>query len=226
MSIEVSLQTCKLPDALAVSVTANIDDWRSGDKVRRLWQHDASLWTGTDEAIWLGWLDITGDQMAHSEKLRAAVADVKKEGFSDILLLGMGGSSLSPEVLRATFAKVAGFPELHVLQSTDPAQVKAFENRVNLAKTLFIVSSKSGTTLEPNIFKQYFFERVKQTISGMKRAAAFSRTQEMVEACGSGVPADQNPGALLGIRLRMPKSQPWSRLGILWFAFPSVTFTI
>ena len=60
-----------------------------------------------------------------------------------------------------TFGKIAGYPELHVLDSTDPAQVKAFENKVDLAKTLFIVSSKSGSTLEPNIFKQYFFERVK-----------------------------------------------------------------
>jgi glucose-6-phosphate isomerase len=73
----------------------------------------------------------------------------------------MGGSSLCPGVLRMTFGKIAGYPELHVLDSTDPAQVKAFENKVDLAKTLFIVSSKSGSTLEPNIFKQYFFERVK-----------------------------------------------------------------
>ena len=72
----------------------------NGDKVRRLWKHDASLWTGTDEAKWLGWLDITAEQIAHGDKLRAAVADVKKENFTDILLLGMGGSSLCPEVLR------------------------------------------------------------------------------------------------------------------------------
>lgn len=256
MSPKVSVQTYKLPAALAASVKTNLEDWRASDKVRRLWQHDASLWTGTDEANWLGWLDVTADQIAHSEKLRAAVADVKKENFTDILLLGMGGSSLCPDVLKVTFGKIAGFPELHVLDSTDPAQVKAFENEVNLAKTIFIVSSKSGTTLEPNIFKQYFFERVKQTIGADKAGSRFiavtdpgskmqqvaeadhfrhifpglpsiggrysalsnfgvvpaaimgldlnrflSRTQEMVEACGSGVPADQNPGVVLGIIL-------------------------
>ena len=78
MSPKVSLQTSKLPEALAASVKANIEDWRAGDKVRRFWQHDASLWTGTDEAKWMGWLDITAQQIAHSDQLHAAVADVKK----------------------------------------------------------------------------------------------------------------------------------------------------
>jgi transaldolase / glucose-6-phosphate isomerase len=173
MSAKVSLQTYKLPEALSDPVKANIDDWRSGDKVRRFWQHDASLWTGTDEANWMGWLDITADQIAHSDKLRAAVGDVKKENFTDILLLGMGGSSLCPDVLKETFGKITGFPELHVLDSTDPAQVNAFENNVNLAKTLFIVSSKSGTTLEPNIFKQYFFARARQTVGADKAGSRF-----------------------------------------------------
>ena len=86
----------------------------------------------------------------------------------------MGGSSLCPEVLKMTFGKIDGFPELFVLDSTDPAQVKAFENKVDLANTLFIVSSKSGSTLEPNIFKQYFFERVKQTLGAGRRAAVSS----------------------------------------------------
>ncbi len=189
MSTKASLQTYKTPEALAGPVKASLDDWRAGDKVRRFWQHDASLWTGTDEASWMGWLDITADQIAHNDELRAAVADVKKENFTDILLLGMGGSSLCPDVLKATFGQIAGFPELHVLDSTDPAQVKAFENKVNLAKTLFIVSSKSGTTLEPNIFKQYFFERAKQTVGADKGGSRFiaitdpgSKMQQVAEA--------------------------------------------
>ncbi len=173
MSAKTGLQSYKTPESLTGAVKANIDDWRAGDKVRRFWRHDASLWTGTDEANWMGWLDITADQIAHADKLRAAVADVKKENFTDILLLGMGGSSLCPDVLKETFGRIAGFPELHVLDSTDPAQVKAFENKVNLAKTLFIVSSKSGTTLEPNIFKQYFFERAKQTVGADKAGSRF-----------------------------------------------------
>jgi transaldolase/glucose-6-phosphate isomerase len=173
MSAKTGLQSYKTPESLTGAVKANIDDWRAGDKVRRFWRHDASLWTGTDEANWMGWLDITADQIAHADKLRAAVADVKKENFTDILLLGMGGSSLCPDVLKETFGRIAGFPELHVLDSTDPAQVKAFENKVNLAKTLFIVSSKSGTTLEPNIFKQYFFERARQTVGADKAGSRF-----------------------------------------------------
>src|SRR5260370_7753583 len=76
----------------------------------------------------------------------------------------MGASSLCPEVLRMTFGKIAGFPELHVLDSTDPVQIKAIEKKLDLKKTLCIVSSKSGSTLEPNIFKQYFFERVKKAV--------------------------------------------------------------
>jgi transaldolase / glucose-6-phosphate isomerase len=189
MSVPVSAQTYQLPEALADQVKASVDAWRAGDKLRRLWRHDASLWTGTDEASWMGWLDVTADQIAHGEPLRSAVTEVKKEGFTDILLLGMGGSSLCPDVLKETFGKMTGFPELHVLDSTDPAQVKAFENRVNLAKTLFIVSSKSGSTLEPNIFKQYFFERARQAVGADRVGSHFiaitdpgSKMQQVAEA--------------------------------------------
>src|SRR5256884_7626228 len=81
----------------------------------------------------------------------------------------MGGSSLCPEVLRMTFDKIKGFPELHVLDSTDPVQIRAMERKLDLKSTLCIVSSKSGSTLEPNIYKQYFFERVKAKV-GEKEA--------------------------------------------------------
>jgi len=169
----VSLQTFKLPEALASSVKKTIDDWRSGDKVRRLWKHDASLWTGTDEANWLGWLDITDEQIAHRENFRRLAEDAKSGGFSDVLLLGMGGSSLCPEVLENTFGRISGFPQLHVLDSTDPAQIKAFEQKIDVAKTLFVVSSKSGSTLEPNIFKQYFFEKAKQAVGAERAGSRF-----------------------------------------------------
>ena len=162
-----------LPAELSSLVVKNIEDWQAGNKVRRLWQRDASLWTGTDEANWLGWLTITEDQIAHRSQLQQVVQDAKHEGFTDILLLGMGGSSLCPEVLEKTFGRIAGFPQLHVLDSTDPAQVKAFENKINLEKTLFVVSSKSGTTLEPNIFKQYFFERAQQALGAEKAGSHF-----------------------------------------------------
>jgi transaldolase/glucose-6-phosphate isomerase len=152
----------KLPEGLASATKKAIEDWKSGHKVRRLWRRDASLWTGTDESNWLGWLEVVQEQIAHLDELRRLAEEAK--GFSDVLLLGMGGSSLGPQVLAKTYGRVQGFPQLHVLDSTDPAQIKAFENSASLAKTLFVVSSKSGTTLEPNIFKQYFFERVKQAV--------------------------------------------------------------
>jgi glucose-6-phosphate isomerase len=164
-------------------------EWQSAGKVQRLWKKDASLWTNSDESNWLGWLGITEQQIAQTAEFRRLAEDVKHEGFTDVLLLGMGGSSLCPEVLEKTFGRVAGFPRLHVLDSTDPAQVQAFEKQVNLAKTLFIVSSKSGTTLEPNIFKQYFFERAKQVVGDDKAGSHFiavtdprSKMQQVAEA--------------------------------------------
>jgi transaldolase/glucose-6-phosphate isomerase len=169
----VSKQTYTLPSDLAAAVKTVTDDWRANGKVRRLWQRDASLWTGTDEANWLGWLGITEDQIAQHEQLRKVAEDAKSGGFKDILLLGMGGSSLCPEVLRMTYGKIAGHPELHVLDSTDPAQIKSFRDKIDPAKTLFIVSSKSGSTLEPNIFKQYFFDQVKQAIGAEKAGSRF-----------------------------------------------------
>jgi transaldolase/glucose-6-phosphate isomerase len=252
----VNRQTYTLPPELTAAVKSGIDDWRANGKVRRLWQHDRTLWSGTDEANWLGWLAITNDQIAHSSNLQRVAEDAKSSGFTDILLLGMGGSSLCPEVLATTFGKIAGYPRLHVLDSTDPAQIKTFENKIDLAKTLFIVSSKSGTTLEPNIFKQYFFEQVKRAVGAEKAGSRFiaitdpgsklqlvaeadgfrhiffglasiggrysalsnfgmlpgavmgldiakflNRTEEMVQACASCVPVEENPGAVLGIIL-------------------------
>jgi transaldolase/glucose-6-phosphate isomerase len=155
-------QTASLPADLDAAVKKNLNDWRASGKVRRLWQHDASLWTDEDEAKWLGWLDVTDEQLSNAAKLKQFADEVKSAGFSDILLLGMGGSSLCPEVLALTFGQTPGFPRLHILDSTDPAQIRSVEKKINLAKTLFIVSSKSGSTLEPNIYKQYFFERVQQ----------------------------------------------------------------
>jgi transaldolase / glucose-6-phosphate isomerase len=158
-----------LPQKLATAVDTALADWVKNDKVRRLWRADASLWTGADENHWLGWLGVTDDQISHLEHLTSLAAEVKQAGFKHALLLGMGGSSLCPEVMRLTFGKIEGFPELHVLDSTDPAQIKAIEAKIDLKNTLFIVSSKSGGTLEPNIYKQYFFARAKEAV-GEKEA--------------------------------------------------------
>ena len=182
-------QTYKLPGPLAGAVAASLEEWNKNNKVARLWQKDASLWSGTDESNWLGWLTITEEQIAHIDALKQIAEDVKKARFKHALLLGMGGSSLCPEVLRMTFGKIKGYPELHVLDSTDPAQIKAIEAKVDLKSTICIVSSKSGSTLEPNIYKQYFFERVKAKVGEKEAGNRFiaitdpgSKLQQVAEA--------------------------------------------
>ena len=147
-----------IPSALNTQLEAVLADWTSAGKLARLWNKDATLWTNSGEEKWLGWLDVVDQQVAAKQALKDFQAEVKARNFSGILLLGMGGSSLCPEVLQMTF----GVPTFHVLDSTDPSQVKTFENKVDLHNTLFFVSSKSGSTLEPNIFKQYFFDKAKR----------------------------------------------------------------
>jgi transaldolase/glucose-6-phosphate isomerase len=166
-------QSCILPKKLSEKVNEVLEDWRSNKKAYRLWQKDASLWTGHDENNWLGWLGISGEQLEDLSDFVSIVEKIKSGKFSHILLLGMGGSSLCPEVLKATFGQIDGYPAMHVIDSTDPAQIKAIEEKVDLAKTLFIVSSKSGSTLEPNIFKQYFFERVKEKVGAENAGKQF-----------------------------------------------------
>jgi len=170
---KVSQQNASLPADLDAGVKKNLNDWRASGKVRRLWQGDATLWTNEDEANWLGWLGITDEQLANVDKLRLFADEVKAAGFTDILLLGMGGSSLCPEVLSLTYPQTPGYPRLHINDSTDPAQIRDVEKKINLAKTLFIVSSKSGSTLEPNIYKQYFFERVQQILGAEVAGSRF-----------------------------------------------------
>jgi transaldolase/glucose-6-phosphate isomerase len=179
----------KLPADLAQGVKALLEDWKKNDKVARLWRKDASLWTNQDEGQWLGWLTVTDEQLKSIGELKKLAEEIKKAKFKHAVLLGMGGSSLCPEVLRLTFGKIAGFPEMHVLDSTDPAQIKALEKKLDLQKTICIVSSKSGSTLEPNIFKQYFFERVKSKVGEKEVGNRFmavtdpgSKMQQVAEA--------------------------------------------
>lgn len=146
------------------SIEQLINTWRVDNTVRRLWSGDASVWTDSDESKWLDWLNIAELQLARPDHLTELATDIKAADFTDIVLLGMGGSSLCPDVLSRTFGQQEGFPKLHILDSTDPAQVLSVEGRVNLAKTLFFVSSKSGSTLEPDIMRRYFFERAGEVL--------------------------------------------------------------
>jgi transaldolase/glucose-6-phosphate isomerase len=152
-------------------VQAATEDWRKTAKIRRLWHKDSSVWTGKDEHKWLGWL--TCVEKADIADYEDYAQRVKGQKFSDAVVLGMGGSSLGPEVLARTFPRKAGFPRLHVLDSTDPAQVRAMEKAIDISKTVFIVSSKSGGTTEPNAMKDYFFARVSEAIGANKAGHRF-----------------------------------------------------
>ena len=155
---KIDQQKFVLDQQLKKRVDEIVDGWRARGDVRKLWRRDKSLWTNTDEDRWLGWLD--GVEDAQIRDYVAFANEVKQDGFNDAVLLGMGGSSLGPEVLAATFGRQNGWPRLRILDSTIPAQIKTLEVDLDLGKTLFIVSSKSGGTTEPNILKDYFFAKV------------------------------------------------------------------
>jgi transaldolase / glucose-6-phosphate isomerase len=153
-----------LPGALQNAVAQAQKSWDAAGSTDRLWKKDASLWTNSDESKWLGWLDIVDQQLANVSKFKALSAEIREDGFAHILLLGMGGSSLAPEVFSVTYGKQAGSPELLVLDSTDPTYIRSMRAKVDPVRTLFCVSSKSGTTLEPNIYMQYFFDETKKAV--------------------------------------------------------------
>jgi transaldolase/glucose-6-phosphate isomerase len=155
-----------LPGPLADAVARASAAWDAKDNTTRLWNRDASLWTGGDEAKWLGWLDIVAEQKPRAAEFTAFADEVKAAGIREILLLGMGGSSLCPDVLARTYgARVAkGSPKLRILDSTVPAQVERVTAATDPAHTLFVVASKSGSTLEPKVFLDHFHAIAKQAL--------------------------------------------------------------
>jgi len=158
-SLEISAGSPELKAAIASECEA----WRKDGRIRRLWSGDTDLWTGNDEDRWGGWLDIVATELSDPRELESFAKSVREAAFGDIVLLGMGGSSLGPEVFGKTLGLQAGWPRFQILDSTDPAQIRAIEDSVDLSSTLFMVSSKSGGTLEPNILLDYFFARVAAT---------------------------------------------------------------
>ncbi|MDH5776036.1 MAG: bifunctional transaldolase/phosoglucose isomerase, partial [Nitrospirota bacterium] len=155
--------------AMQSAVDQSLTDIQQNNLVRRIWAKDPTVWHQDPEAQniirhALGWLTISQEQLPHISRLQAVAKDIQEAGFQHVLLLGMGGSSLCPEVLRMTYGVIDGYPELHVLDSTVPSQVRSFERHVDLVKTLCIVASKSGSTTEPLVFQKYFFERMRQVV--------------------------------------------------------------
>jgi transaldolase/glucose-6-phosphate isomerase len=149
-------------------VKRRLKEWQENQFAGRLWQKDHTLWSKeaqpelTDRLDWLE-LPVTMDQ--HVAELTAFADKAKADGIKHVVVLGMGGSSLAPEVFQQTLGNAAGYPELQVLDSTHPAAVKAIESRIDLARALFLVSSKSGTTTETNSFFFYFWDKLKQSKS-------------------------------------------------------------
>jgi transaldolase/glucose-6-phosphate isomerase len=148
----------------ADEVNAKIEQFDKDKVVSRVWEHDASLWTKSGEEKWLGWLDIASRQLRDVATFKALADDIKAAGFTQALLIGMGGSSLCVEVLRLTYGTRAGFPDMHVLDSTVPAQVERTRKALDLSKTVVIVASKSGGTTEPNVLMAYFYDEVKKLV--------------------------------------------------------------
>jgi glucose-6-phosphate isomerase len=125
------------------------------DLIGRIWQRDPTVWSGADEARWLGWLDEPNRMRERVAELVAVADAVAEEAFDAVVLLGMGGSSLAPEVLRRTFS----FESFHVLDTTHPRAIRALEARIDVGNALFLSASKSGGTLETRSHTDYFWER-------------------------------------------------------------------
>jgi transaldolase/glucose-6-phosphate isomerase len=125
------------------------------DLIDRIWERDPTVWTGGDEAKWLGWLDEPRRMRERVADLRAFADGVATDGLDTVVLLGMGGSSLAPEVLQRTFSANA----LHVLDTTHPSAIRKLEGRIDLTRTLFVSASKSGSTLETRSHSDYFWKK-------------------------------------------------------------------
>jgi transaldolase/glucose-6-phosphate isomerase len=227
---------------------------------RRLWDRDPSLWKAdaTHQKIIrnaLGWLSVSHSMLEHLDAVLSFVQEAKRAGFKDAVLLGMGGSSLCPDVCRATFGTAPGYLDLHVLDSTVPANISQVEKAIDVGTTLFLVSSKSGGTTETLSFYKYFYDRVRSlkgeeagenfvaitdpgtaleklalekkfrrvfhghvdiggrysalsnfgmapaALAGVDVRALLDRAERMMHACGVAVPAQDNPGIILGASL-------------------------
>jgi transaldolase / glucose-6-phosphate isomerase len=149
-----------IPDDLEPRVAERVKRAMVEDVAHRIWKKDATLWGPADQAEVadrLGWLTIVDTMLEACDDLSAFAGEIRSEGFTDVVLLGMGGSSLAPEVIRQSFGEQDAWPSLHVLDSTDAGAIRAVQERVDLDKTLFLVSTKSGGTIETLSLFRYFW---------------------------------------------------------------------
>ncbi len=180
-------------------------DWTEADGTRRLWSGDASLWTGDSEARWLGWLGMPAGGGALDADLVARLrSHVDKQGIEHLAVLGMGGSSLCPDVLAATLgadARERGFPRLHVFDSTVPDAVRRSLGQLDPERTLFLVASKSGSTIEPNTLLAHCWAELTQRLG---EADAGSRFVAITDP-GSSLEALAQERRFVGIAYGMPE---------------------
>jgi transaldolase/glucose-6-phosphate isomerase len=170
--------TWALPRDLEDKVHARLAKMRKQDVVRRIWAADPFVWTGADEDQWLGWLNLPVDERAALPRIIPFAEQLSRERIADVVLLGMGGSSLAPEVIQSILGPHKGWPALHVLDSTDPAEILRLERRISYPQSLFLVASKSGSTLEVNILKQYFYSRAVQQLGEVEAGRHFVLTTD------------------------------------------------
>ncbi len=146
-------------------VGARWDAWERDGVPARFWKRDPTLWPAapaSDVATRMGWLELPERMHDELPRILEFVESVRKDGVRDVVVLGMGGSSLAPEVFSETFGARPGYPRLRVLDSTHPDAIDALRRDLDLRHTLFLVSSKSGTTIEPLSFYRFFAERVRE----------------------------------------------------------------
>ena len=170
--------TWTAPESLANNVRQRLAAYRQQEVVRRIWDRDPSVWSGADEERWLGWLMLPAQDRVGIDQIVRFADEVKAEGIKDVVLLGMGGSSLAPEVMREVIGRAEGYPNLHVIDSTDPGQILSVERAIDFRRTLFLVASKSGTTLEVNILKQHFFHRAVEKLGKIEAGRHFVLTTD------------------------------------------------
>jgi transaldolase/glucose-6-phosphate isomerase len=211
----------RVPSALGPGIAEELQRAAGARVAERLRGGDATLWGPPGEpeiADRLGWLSEAGRMLEHVDELSEFAGEVSAAGFKDAVVLGMGGSSLAPEVLRRCFGAQAGRPRLHVLDSTDAAAIRGLQESIELRRTLFVVSSKSGGTIEPMSLFAHFFSLVSEGQSfiaitdpgtGLEKLARereFRRTFAGEPAIGGRYSALSNfglvPAALMGVDVR------------------------
>ena len=178
------------------SINNSLKNLENNKIIERIWEKDFSVWSDKPEEVAnrLAWLQSPTETLSHLDEINSFVQTVLADGYTNALLLGMGGSSLAPEVFSLSFGKKEGYLDLSVLDSTDPGSVLNFTERIDVSKTLFIVSTKSGGTIETLSFFKYFYNLCLDKLGNEETGKHFvaitdpgSKLEELAEKLNKGV---------------------------------------